>query len=306
MVQKTEESTLRRCPECGSDIIIKDRDTGEYVCGICGLVVEETFDEGKEWRAYNWEEKEKRSRVGPPLANWLHDKGLPTVIKEINRDAQGKKLSPSMQYQMWRLKRQQTFSRIASTEERNLSNAFSYINLICDNENLPTIIKETAADIYRKVLKEGLVRGRTIKGIATACVYAACRITKNPRSLKDFGKYYYPKDAARYYRFILKELDLPIPIDAPLKYILKIGEKMGMSEQTKNLAIRLVNAAKKKNYTSGKGPRGIAASSLYIAGVLLNEKKTQKEIAEAGGVTEVTIRNRYKDLVELLDFEIKL
>ena len=306
MVQKTEESTLIRCPECGSEIIIEDRKTGEYVCGICGLVVKEIFDEEREWRAYSLEEKERRSRVGPPLVNWIHDKGLTTVIGKINKDARGKKLSPSMQYKMWRLRRRQTFSRIGSKEERNLSKAFSYMDLICENENLPMIIKETAADIYRKALKEGLVRGRTIKGITIACIYAACRITKNPRSLKDFGKYYPPKDVARHYRFLLKELDLPIPIDAPLKYILKIGEKVGMSEPTKNLAIRLVNATKRINYTSGKGPRGIAASSLYISGLLMNEKKTQKEIAEASGVTDVTIRNRYKDLVKLLNFEIKL
>ena len=61
-----------------------------------------------------------------------------------------------------------------------------------------------------------------------------------------------------------------------------------------------------KGLTSGRGPTGVAAAALYIASVLLGERKTQRDVADIAGVTEVTIRNRYKELAEKLDIEIIL
>ena len=69
---------------------------------------------------------------------------------------------------------------------------------------------------------------------------------------------------------------------------------------------KILFAAKEQKLTSGRGPTGIAAAASYIASVLTGERKTQREIAEIAQVTEVTIRNRYKELVERLQFIISL
>jgi transcription initiation factor TFIIB len=58
--------------------------------------------------------------------------------------------------------------------------------------------------------------------------------------------------------------------------------------------------------TSGRGPAGIAAAALYVAALINDEKKTQREVADVAGITEVTIRNRYKELLDRLDLEDKM
>jgi transcription initiation factor TFIIB len=58
--------------------------------------------------------------------------------------------------------------------------------------------------------------------------------------------------------------------------------------------------------TSGRGPAGIAAAATYIASLLTDERRTQGEIAKGAHVTEVTIRNRYKELTQRLNIELDM
>lgn len=296
-----------KCPECGSSNLIHDYDTGETVCGDCGLVLyEQMMDKGPEWRAFTQEEKASRSRVGVPTSYSVHDKGLSTAISQVDRDAFGRKLPLSTRLQMWRLRKWQIRSRVHSSIDRNLAQAMAELDRLSDKVFIPQPIKEKAAVTYRKALDKGLVRGRSIAAIAAAALYAACRGSGTPRTLREIAEASLvdKKDVARCYRLLLRELDVHMPIADPLTYVSKIAERTGISGKTQGLAIQILRVARKKRAAAGKDPMGLAAAALYIACLQSNEKKTQKDIAEAAGVTEVTVRNRYKTLKRQLGLEL--
>ncbi len=207
---------------------------------------------------------------------------------------------------MWRLRKWQIRSRVNSSGDRNLAQAMSELDRLTDKLYLPQAIKEKAAVIYRKALDKGLVRGRSIATIVTASLYAACRGTRTPRSLREIAEtsLVNKKDVARCYRLILRELDVKIPIADPLMYVSKIALKAEVSGVSQGKAIEILRRARHKRIATGKDPMGIAATVLYIGCLQNNEKKTQKEIADAAGVTEVTVRSRYKALQRELNLEI--
>ena len=304
---KTPHRLAEKCPECSSKNLVHDYDTGETICGDCGLVVyEQMMDKGPEWRAFTQQEKTSRSRVGTPTSYSIHDKGLSTTISQVDRDAFGRKLPLSTRLQMWRLRKWQIRSRVHSSNDRNLSQAMAELERLADKVYISRPIKEKAAVIYRKALDKALVRGRSINAIAAAALYAACRGSGSPRTLREIAEASLvdKKDVARCYRLLLQELDFHMPISDPLTYVSKIAEKNGVSGKTQGLAIAILREARQKRFSAGKDPMGMAAAALYIACLQHNEKITQKDIAEAAGVTEVTIRNRYKALKRQLNLEI--
>lgn len=296
-----------KCPECGSTNLISDPDTGEVICSDCGLVVQESsMDKGPEWRAFTQEEKKSRSRVGIPISFSVHDKGLSTSIDKVDRDALGRKLPLNSRLQMWRLRKWQIRSRVQSSIDRNLAQAMTEIDRLSDKLSIPSAVKERAAVIYRKALEQGLVRGRSIAAIAAAALYTACRLSGTPRNLKEISEASLVgrKDIARCYRLLLRELSLAMPVTDPSIYIPKIAEKAYMPGHVQTLALKILNEARQKRISAGKDPVGLAAAALYIAAVLAGEKRTQKEIADAANVTEVTVRNRYKTLKRQLNLEV--
>ena len=306
-VARSQQTLRDKCPECGSANLIHDYDTGETVCGDCGLVLYgQMMDKGPEWRAFTQEEKASRSRVGMPTSYSVHDKGLSTAISQVDRDAFGRKLPLSTRLLMWRLRKWQIRSRAHSSIDRNLAQAMAELDRLSDRVYIPRPIKEKAAVIYRKALDKSLVRGRSIAAITAAAAYAACRRSGTPRSLHEIAEASLvdKMDVARCYRLLLRELDMHMSIPDPLTYVSKIAERTGISGKTQGIAIRILREARNKRAAAGKDPMGLAAAALYIACLQNNEKKTQKDIAEAAGVTEVTVRNRYKTLKRQLKLEL--
>ena len=298
-VARSQQTLRDKCPECAGVNLIHDYDTGETVCGDCGLVLYgQMMDKGPEWRAFTQEEKASRSRVGMPTAYSVHDKGLSTAISQVDRDAFGRKLPLSTRLLMWRLRKWQIRSRAHSSVDRNLAQAMAELDRLSGKVYIPRPIKEKAAVIYRKALDKSLVRGRSIAAITAAAAYAACRGSGTPRALHEIAEASLvdKKDVARCYRLLLRELDMHMPIADPLTYVSKIAERTGISGKTQGIAIRILREARNKRAAAGKDPMGLAAAALYIACLQNNEKKTQKDIAEAASVTEVTVRNRYKTL----------
>jgi transcription initiation factor TFIIB len=306
-VSKSRQRLIEKCPECTSKNLVHDYDAGETICGDCGLVLyERLLDKGPEWRAFTQEEKASKSRVGSPTSYLIHDKGLSTTISQVDRDAFGRKLSISTRLQMWRLRKWQIRSRVHSSSERNLAQAMGELERISGNMYIPLQIKEKAAVIYRRAFDKGLVRGRSINSIVAAALYAACRQSGSSRTLREIGEASLVdrKDVARCYRRLLLELDVKMPLADPLTYVSKIAEKNEISGKTQGVAIAILREARRKRVVSGKDPMGLAAAALYIACLQHNEKKTQTDIAEAAGVTEVTVRNRYKALKMQLNLEV--
>jgi transcription initiation factor TFIIB len=300
---------IQRCPECGGTRLMRDYESAEVVCMECGFVVDmKLADRGPEWRAFDSEQRDKRARTGAPATFTIHDKGLSTMIDWHDRDIYGKKFTASQKSQIYRLRRWQRRIRVSGAIERNLAFALSEITKIANNLSLPKNIFETASVIYRKAVKERLIRGRSIQGISAASVYIACRQCGLARTLDEIAKSsnVSRREVGRSYRFLVKELDYFIPPVKANQYVSKFSNQLTMQGKVEDIANKILMAARKLKLTCGRGPTGIAAAASYIASVLVGERRTQREIAEIAKVTEVTIRNRYKELVDHLLFIMEL
>ena len=284
--------------------MVSDMSTGEQVCTNCGYVMKErTEDLGAEWRNFAKQQgEEDRSRAGSPASLALHDMGLSTMIGAESTDASGNAIQSSMKNTLERLRTWDRRSKVHTSADRNLRQAFSELDRLAEKINVGAPVIEKAAYIYRKVLEKKLIRGRSISAMITASLYAALRDAETPRTLKDLAAVsgVKKKDLAQSFRLILKEMDLRMPVRDPAKYVSRIGSRAGASEKTQRRALEILRRAQESGGLAGKDPMGLAAASLYVASVMENEAKTQKDFAKAAGVTEVTIRNRYKSLKEAL------
>ncbi len=293
--------------ECPPDKIIFDHERGEYICILTGEVIEDRIiDERPEWRAFTPEERERRSRIGGPITSTVHDRGFATAIDYSNKDATGKRLEPRRRMEIRRLRRIQARSRIQSSIERNLAQAMNELDRLADQLHLPKNVREEAARIYRLAVDKGLVRGRSIESVIAAAIYTACRELKIPRTLDEIARFTKSnrKDIARCYRLLLKELDIKVQTSDPVDFVPRIAHALGISAKVMKTAAELLHKARELGITAGKDPAGLAAAAVYIAALLHGERKTQKEIAHVAGVTEVTVRNRYKELVRILGINI--
>jgi len=287
------------CRRCGKKSMLTDNVTGERFCGKCGFVISETTqDTGPEWRSFSKEGGADPTRTGAPTTLAMHDRGLATIINPMNRDASGKPLTSAMKSTIERLRTWDSRSKVNASSDKNLRQALSQLATLKDKLSLNDAGIEKASYIYRKALEKGLVRGRSISALIAAALYAACRDTETPRTLKDVADAgnIKKKDISRCYRILHKELDLKMPVVNPIQCIARIASKLGISEKTKRYAAKVLQIAQEHEESAGKDPMGLAAAALYLSCVKNNEDMTQRDIAEASNVTEVTIRNRYKGL----------
>ncbi len=299
----------KKCPECKSAKLVRDYERAELVCAECGFVLhDKIMDMGPEWRAFDQEQRERRGRVGAPMTFTIHDKGLSTMIDWRDRDSHGKDLTPKRRAQIYRLRKWQRRIRVSDATERNLAFALSEVDRMSSHLGLPRNVREAAAVIYRRAVEERLIRGRSIEGVAAAALYAACRECKVPRTLDEIADVsrVSKKEIGRSYRFIARELLIHLRPTSPVDYIPRFGSELGLSGEAQSKAIELLKEATKKGLTSGRGPTGVAAAAIYIASVVCGERRTQRDVADVARVTEVTVRNRYKELCEKLGLDVEL
>jgi transcription initiation factor TFIIB len=301
--QETEEETESQelaCPECGGNVVA-DEERGETVCAECGLVVEEgEIDRGPEWRAFDSQEKDEKSRVGAPTTNMMHDKGLSTNIDWRDKDAYGNSLDAKQRQKMQRLRKWNERFRTRDSKERNLKQALGEIDRMASALGLPENVRETASVIYRRALDENLLPGRSIEGVSTASVYAAARQAGVPRSLDEITDVsrVEKSEIARTYRYVVRELGLEVKPADPESYVPRFASDLDLSEESERRARQLLQNAKEQGVHSGKSPVGLAAAAVYAASLLTNEKTTQAAVSDVADISEVTIRNRYHELLE--------
>ncbi|ELY42971.1 transcription initiation factor IIB [Natronorubrum tibetense] len=296
---ETEQNDLA-CPECTGHLVVDD-EHGETVCEDCGLVVEEdSVDRGPEWRAFDAAEKNEKSRVGAPTTNTMHDKGLSTNIDWRNKDAYGNSLGSRQREKMQRLRKWNERFRTRDSKERNLKQALGEIDRMASALGLPTNVRETASVIYRRALDEDLLPGRSIEGVSTSCVYAAARQAGVPRSLDEIADVsrVEKNEIARTYRYVVRELGLEVQPADPESYVPRFASGLDLSDEAEHRARGLLQNAKEKGVHSGKSPVGLAAAAVYAAALLTNEKTTQAAVSDVADISEVTIRNRYHELLE--------
>ncbi|MGC9123293.1 MAG: transcription initiation factor IIB [Thermoplasmata archaeon] len=300
---------IDKCPKCGSTHLARDYERGELTCLDCGFVIDEGYiDQGPDWRAFDAEQKEERVRTGAPMTYTIHDKGLSTEISWKNKDSYGKNIPTRNRSQLYRLRKWQRRIKVSNAAERNLSQALQELERMASNLNLSKEVREAAAVIYRKAVRENMIRGRSIEGVVAASIYAACRQLGIPRTLEEIASItrIKKKDIGRIFRIMSRTLKLGLFPSKPEEYVDRFCAKLNLSPKVKNRTMEIIKMAEEKGLSSGRGPTGLVAAALYIASVMENERRTQREIAEVAGVTEVTIRNRYKEMAEKLGLKIDI
>jgi len=294
---------IKKCPECESINLFVNREKGEVICKDCGLVVEDKMVElGQEWRDFE-DDGGRKGRSGAPMTYTQYDQGLGT---EVGRKSDLFALGAKDRNKFFRLRKWQY--RISTAIERNLKLALSELKRVGSYLKLPKQVEEEAAMIYTQAVQRGLVRGRSMESVVSGALYAACRRHEVPRTLDELSEAagIEKKEIGRTYRFVTRELGITILPSNPADYIHRFASSLKLSAETASKAIEILEKAQHAELTSGRGPTGIAAASLYVSALLHGEKRTQREVADVAGVTEVTIRNRYKELLEKLKLEKEL
>jgi transcription initiation factor TFIIB len=306
MVKKEDQDSVLKCSICNiENTTITDPNSGEIVCSNCGMVISDKIEDTNhsEQHTYTLEEADRRARTGAPYSLARHDMGLSTIIGRENKDASGQIIDTAMRSKIERLRTWNHRTLFHTSGDRNFMKAFGQLDRLKEKLGLSDTIVEKAAYTYRKVQERGLIKGRTIDSMLAASVYSACREMETPRTIKDIAEKsnVNRKDIARSYRLLILELGIRIPVVNPMKCIARVANKLKISEKTKYQAMNLMEEVIDKEITAGKYPSSIAATVLYLSSLKNDERITQKDIAAASGVTEVTIRNRFKDLKKLLE-----
>jgi len=292
---------VKKCPECGSINLFWNKDRGEIICRDCGLVIEDKMvDFTQEWHDFDSETGASKRRAGAPMTYTQYDQGLGT---DIGRKADLSGLGAKDRNKFFRLRKWQY--RISTAIERNLKLALAELKRVASYLKLPGSVEEEAARVYTMAVQKGLVRGRSMESVVAGALYAACRRHEVPRTLDELSEAsgIEKKEIGRTYRFVTRELGITIFPSNPADYIARFSSALKLSAETQSNSIEILEKAQKVELTSGRGPTGIAAAALYVSALLHGEKRTQREVADVAGVTEVTIRNRYKELLEKLKLE---
>jgi len=301
--EEQNEPAVKTCPEC-SGRIVHDEAQAETHCQDCGRVLEsDQIDRGPEWRAFDSREKKNKSRVGAPQTQQLHDRGLSTVIDWRDEDAYGRSLSSRQREKMQRLRKWDERFRTKNDRERNLKHALGEINRMASALGCPDPIRETTSVLYRRALENDMIRGRSIEGMATAALYAGSRLENAPRTLDEVAAVSRVDklEIERAYRYLADELELEMAPTHPEAYIARFASQLGCPDETERRSRELTQAAVEAGVHSGRNPVGIAAAALYAAAKLTNQDVIQPELAEIASVSEVTIRNRYPEILEAAD-----
>ena len=312
------EGSCIKCPICTNNnstcedsanktsTVITDVASGEIICSKCGLVISDRIEDSTrpDSRTFGNEQDYNRIRLGPPTSVAYHDMGLATTIGRTDKDASGNKLDSATYSKMQRLRTWNTRTQVHDSTDRNFMIAFNKLFRLKDRLGLPDAVVEKAAYTYRKAQRRGMVRGRTIDSILGAAVYAACRELGIPKTLNEVAQAssIREKRISKAYRILRFELDISIPILDPMMCVVKVANKISLNEKTKRKAFAIMNHVTEKEISAGKDPMGLAATIIYMSCLRTGENKTQIDIAKAAGVTEVTVRNRYRDLQNKLEF----
>jgi transcription initiation factor TFIIB len=293
-------SKVITCSTCNieENKMVTDLVSGEIVCSNCGTVVIDGIEEnGKEWINSKDRETDK-SRIGMPFSLAVHDMNLSTIIGKTNKDSTGQFIDSGMQARMNRLRIWDSRTLFRDSTSRNFTTAFMLLDKLKDKLGLTPSIVEKTAYTYRKVQEDGLIRGRTIGAALVACLYISCRELGVSRTIDELAEEsnISRKAIAKIYRDIVFHLGRKIPEINCFQCIEKIANKLQLSERTTRHARDLMKKALKLEFSAGKDPMGFAGSVLYVSLQMEGKTIRQVDIADAAGVTEVTIRNRAMDL----------
>lgn len=294
------EDIRSRCPE---GEIIYDPRLGAKICKETGEVIEElVIGDEPEVKSYTPEEKLQRERYGSPLSySKLNLVSRPEIVAPTEP---GPKLKTQRKPDYLRSAVRAT--KAMTTQEKNLRLALNMIEDLAQRLELSHLIKEEAAKLYREAVEKGLARGRSVDNMVAAVVYLACRLHRTPYSLDEIIENMKnltedsKRDVARIYRLLIRELGRKVPVLEPTSFVYRITSSLNLPDKVAVEAVKILMEAKRRGLTAGKDPSGLAAAAVYIAALKHGIRRTQKDVAKVANVTEVTVRNRYKELTKIL------
>ena len=295
-----------QCPECGSLRHIRDYKRAEVICSECGLVIEDRIiDPGPEWRGFDTQQRMAREHTGPPMTYTMLDRGLSVMIDPRDYDAGGSPLKPHAKAQMGRLRKWDRQAKTSGSVERNLSYALSELDRMAGQLHLPRNVREAASAIYRRTVENGFTRGRSMESSAASAIYISCRQFRIPRTLEEMTSVtrYKKKEIGKSYRGIVRDLGMHLPPVNAMDYVPRFTSPLGLPGTVGAKAVGILRRVIEQGMCSGKGPAGIAAAAIYTACLQEDASRTQRDISQVTGVTEVTVRNRYKDIAEYLNLD---
>lgn len=277
------------CFACGNEGLTLDKVSGEIICTCCGVVIAESTRDPV---------RELRRGTGPYYSLSRKNKGFSTVMARhsYNMDQTGENFASNFgRIRKWD-------SRIRSSHEKRLEKGLFELAKLRQRLALPDTAAERSAYFFRKSSEFGMTRGRTVSSLVAASVYLACREAEIPKTLDEISNAsnVNRKRLARDYRLLSRTFKDNLPVTDLPRCVTKIANIAGVDESKKRRAIGLVNALAEIGVSAGKSPLGLAAAALYLICKNTEEEKTQALLAQAAGVTEVTIRNRCAELVKLL------
>jgi len=288
-----------QCPECSSTKNITDYIRAEVFCNNCGLVLEESIIENKPKRqSYNTNIYENNNGIGSPITLTLHDKGLSTNMGKYNKDHFGNSLDSRKKTKFYRLRKLDSKTKLSTNKDKYLFNALINLDRMCSSLNLPKNVKENAAYIYRKTIKMSSLKGRSSLGILAASLYASCKICNIPRTLHEISNISKipEKNIGRYYKFLNKLIKFRIQPPSPYNYLNRFCNELDLGCDVVLKSKEILEDADENDLTKGRNPIICAAASIYLASIVCQSRRTQKEIAEIAGITELGLRNVYKKI----------
>lgn len=274
-----------------------DDNTGEQICRKCGQILDNNMVDSS-YDGFN--EDFTDSRTGPKISITIHDVGLSTIIGRSNFDSSGKAVSYGMKGKLNRMRIWDSRSKSSTTAHRNLTDALTEINKLKEKLSLSDAIIERAAYFYRKASEKKLIRGRTVKGIVGACIYAACRDLGTTRTIIEISKCMQEKRniIAKSYRLLFQQLSLEVPVPDSTSSIIRFSNNLELPEKVKRDAIFILDILKENKIVAGKKPDAVAATVVYMACIKNNESMSQHKISKMSGITTVTIRNRLEEFTK--------
>jgi len=302
-----EVDEVRACPECRGSHLVRDDQHGDVVCDDCGLVISErSIDLGPEWSAFSMEEHDKLARTGAPRGFTGQSIGLSTVIPFATKDSRGNRIPLKEREKYFRMRKLQRHSEHSRPGERSLPETMMVLDRVASRLGLPKSLKEQAGFLSKKALEKGLLRGRKIVGIVAAAVYASCRMGGVPRTFEELQQAtgVRKKEIGKSYHILLRNLGIRVPPSKPADYVSRFCSELALSTRVQRQAHRILREIDDGDGSLALSPVGTAAAAIYLAGLACGERRPQKLVAKVAGVSEVTLRNRFRyvadqDLVEL-------
>ena len=295
--KRPEVEEASACPECGSTHLVRDEQRGEVVCDACGLVISErSIDLGPEWSAFSMEEHDKLARTGAPRGYTGQSITLTTVIPFATRDSKGTPIPLREREKYFRIRKLQRHSDHSRPGERSLPETMVVLDRVASALGLPKALKEQAGFLCKKALERGLLRGRKISGIVAASVYASCRMGGVPRTLEELqhAAGVRKKEIGKSFHILLRELGLRVPPSKPADYVSRFCSELGLSTGVQRQAYRILREIDDQDGSLALSPVGTSAAAIYLAGIACGERRPQKLVAKVAGVSEVTLRNRFR------------